>query len=250
MRFFNFSENPDEKFDWNNHNAEEKLDGSLILLFNYNNKWLVNTRGSFAQGELNFTKKSWADWVWETLPNKNVINQLIANLPMLWNSFLLIIKLLGIIPAPQLYLLSAIEKLTGNELEYEQSDKIATDLGVLRPKRFKFNNAIEIKSFLIENAKIDPTFEGFVLVDQHKNRLKIKSETYVSLHHLVDNGNIYNPSRLVPLVLNGERSEVVSYFPEVAPYYDKVEQKLTAELNNLIKLYGSPRISKIKRNSL
>lgn len=53
-RFFNYGECPDQdkKFDWNNFSAETKEDGSLILLYRFNNEWRVNTRGSFGLGEI------------------------------------------------------------------------------------------------------------------------------------------------------------------------------------------------------
>jgi hypothetical protein len=53
-RFFNAGECPDleQKFDFENFTAQAKEDGSLMLLYCYQGSWRVNTRGSFAQGEI------------------------------------------------------------------------------------------------------------------------------------------------------------------------------------------------------
>ena len=45
-RFFNFGEGfASKKLDWNKAVALEKLDGTLISLWNYKDKWHVSTRG-------------------------------------------------------------------------------------------------------------------------------------------------------------------------------------------------------------
>jgi len=235
-RFFNFGET-ETKFIWDqNVTAHEKVDGSLILMYFYGG-WHINTRGSFADGELAFTGKSWKEWVLEAIPNKSEIEKLDPAFTYIMEFVSPYNKVVRTYPQPQMYLLSVIQTNTGFELSIDQSDVIASALGVFRPKRFSLKVPEEIKHFLTENSKSDPTFEGFVLVDSIGNRVKFKAETYVNLHHLVDNGNIFNPSRLVPLVLNGERDEVVVYLPEVAPYFDQVEEVLSREFNQMIEIW-------------
>lgn len=49
-KFFNFSENKTNTT--NNFEIYEKLDGSLIILFNYSDKWLFASRGSFTSDQV------------------------------------------------------------------------------------------------------------------------------------------------------------------------------------------------------
>lgn len=215
------------KFIWdNNVKAVEKIDGSLILLYWYSGVWNINTRGSFADGELAFTGKSWKEWVLEAIPNKSMINQLNTKFTYIMEFVSPYNKIVRHYSTPQLYLLSVMETATGEEMNDEDADDVSLSLGILRPQRFDLKVPEQIKDYLTKNAQDDPTFEGLVLIDRNRNRIKFKSDTYVSLHHLVDNGNLFNPSRLVPLVLNGERDEIVAYLPEIAPFFDKVEATL------------------------
>lgn len=227
-----------EKFVWDDSvRAVEKIDGSLVLLYFYAGKWRVNTRGSFADGELAFTGKSWGEWIWSAISNKQAVEELNRQYTYILEFVSPYNKVVRQYSGVQLFLLSIIETNTGNELSEETADSVAVLLGILRPQRFTLKNAEEIQCFLKENSKIDPTFEGFVLVDRNHNRIKFKSETYVNLHHLVDNGNLFNPSRLVPLVLNGERDEVVAYLPEVAEHFDRVEDVLNKAFDDLMKVW-------------
>ena len=47
-RFYNFEEVPEErvKFDWKHSYATEKIDGSLLCIFNYMGEWLLSTRST------------------------------------------------------------------------------------------------------------------------------------------------------------------------------------------------------------
>src|SRR4029077_15803171 len=59
-RFFNLGEQPEifKDFDWEEFVCQTKEDGSLIFLYHYADEWRVNTSGSFAQGECNFSGKT------------------------------------------------------------------------------------------------------------------------------------------------------------------------------------------------
>ena len=55
--------------------------------------------------------------------------------------------------------------------------------------------------------------EGYVVVDKHFNRVKVKGAAYVAAHHLKNNG-VMSTSRAVELARANEIDEVLSYFPE------------------------------------
>lgn len=221
-----------ESFIWDEKTTVvEKIDGSLVLLYWYD-KWRVNTRGSFAESELNFTNRTWSDWIWSLLDSSKV-DSLDKNLTYVFEFVSPYNKVVRNYSEPALYLLTIVDK-NGNEPTHEEVGNIAAFLSVYRPKIYSLSDAKSITDFLDKNCQDDPTFEGFVVVDRDFKRIKFKSEMYVNLHHLVDNGNLFNPKRLVPLVLNGEIEEVVAYLPEIKPHAENVQSALLVEWEKLL----------------
>ena len=74
-RFFNYGEYPDgeEQFDWSSVVAQEKVDGSLMILYNYAGAWHVATKGSpDAGGNVGQESFTFADLFWKTFNNQFV----------------------------------------------------------------------------------------------------------------------------------------------------------------------------------
>lgn len=81
--------------------------------------------------------------------------------------------------------------------------------------------------------------EGFVVVNNKtRERVKIKSLTYVQLHHLRGEG-VPSMGRMMTLVLQGETEEVLTYFPEFQQYITPIEQALEAMLGDAEQLYAA-----------
>ena len=66
--------------------------------------------------------------------------------------------------------------------------------------------------------------EGYVVVDKDFNRVKIKSPTYVALHHMRNNG-VLSYERGIEIVRGNELEEVVTYFPEFKEHLEKIKEK-------------------------
>ena len=81
----------------------------------------------------------------------------------------------------------------------------------LAPRTFNFSSLEEITLFA--NKLKGTESEGYVVVDDQFNRIKIKGEEYVRLHHLKNN-SAGSLKRLILAIRHGEFDEVVSYFPE------------------------------------
>lgn len=226
-RFFNAGECPDDdkKFDWSSFTAEDKEDGSLMSLFNYRGSWLVTTRGSFALGEIQQgSGKVWEEAFYDALPNEKGLDYLHLGHTYVFEFCSRMNKVVRDYPEPTLFLLSAFHNKTGVEASEHICDSVAGYLGVKRPSRFcaqSFSDIVE----LVNNAS-EPTFEGYVLRDRHGTRLKVKNPSYVALHHLKDNGNVFAAKNLVPLLLKGEHAEVLAAFPEAAEKLADVAEKL------------------------
>lgn len=225
-RFYNVGEDVDafKAFNWDDFDCTTKEDGSLILLFHYEGDWHVNTSGSFGYGDVGFSGKSWRDLFWQTSGIRPW--RLGKSLTYIFELCSTHNKVVRIYPKPTVYLLGATRPSGCAELGPLDVDIEAAIIGCPRPERHRFKSMAEITAFLEAKAETDMTFEGVVLRDSNGVRFKAKSKSYVALHHLHDNGNIFNPKRLVPLVLAGDRDEVVAYFPEVTEAIDKVAAEI------------------------
>ena len=82
-------------------------------------------------------------------------------------------------------------------------------------------------------SELDVNAEGYVVVDKDFNRVKIKSPTYVALHHMRNNG-VLSYERGIEIVRGNELGEVLTYFPEFKPHLEKIKNaydSLIASLN-------------------
>jgi len=73
-RFFNVGEVRQhfKKFNWLAFECQEKHDESLILLYYWNDEWQINTRGSFGDGKVNESEKTWHDLFYMAIPKKDL----------------------------------------------------------------------------------------------------------------------------------------------------------------------------------
>ena len=72
--------------------------------------------------------------------------------------------------------------------------------------------------------ELDCNNEGFVVCDKNFNRVKIKSPTYVALHHMKNNG-VLSYERGIEIVRGNELEEVLTYFPEFKDHLEQIKEK-------------------------
>lgn len=235
-RFFNWGEVPDEmlSFDFSNSFVQSKEDGSLAIIYFFNDSWHINTRGSFGLDPIQWQSFTWRQAMCRAL-QINDINDLKSILdPSLtyvcefvspWN------KIVRTYQSPQMFLLTAF--CGKHELDIDQVDKINLD-NFVRPARFDFKSLDEIKLFLSEQEKFDPTFEGVIICDKNFQRWKIKNPSYLCLHKLRGEGdNLYHPRHLLSFVLKNEDDELLTYFPEVKDHYFELKNLVENLFTNL-----------------
>lgn len=242
-RFFNWGEMAHEMplFNWSKARALEKVDGSLITLY-YWNGWRVNTRGSFAncgmfstEWQANFHKMPMT-WTWEQgilrALGLNSLSELDGYLDRslayacefcsLWN------KVVREYEQPCIYALSAFR---GEEEVGPQDCPLFRKV-----KEFQLYSADDVTDYV--NTQPEATWEGCVVMDDAGRRWKIKNRRYLSLHKMKGaNGDaLYNPSTLLPYILEGEGGELLAIYPEITDcfhqYKDKVDTAYT-ELESL-----------------
>ena len=107
------------------------------------------------------------------------------------------------------------------------------------PDKYDFSSIYDVIGFVDKKSKEDPTYEGVVICDNHFRRFKLKSDSYVALHHLKDNGNIFNPKKMLPVILKNEVDEILAYLPEVAPAFEHYQKIMAEDFENLVKVWES-----------
>lgn len=241
-RFFNFGET-EEPFNFSNFHTMEKVDGSLVIIYYYNGTWHANTRGSFGDDYLNHQNFTWKEAFAKALKISSIEKlNLCKELTYICEFCSVYNKVVRIHPEPKLYLLSVFHG--EKELDQTAVDSLSIDAAFHRPEKYNFNNIEEIKQFILKKEEADPTYEGFVICDDKFTRYKLKSKTYLAFHHLIDNGNIFNPKRLIDIALAGETAEMILYIPEIKELLEEVKNKLNIEYENIKNLWE--KIKKIE----
>lgn len=215
-RFFNYGENVDEdKFDWTSFVAQEKVDGSLMIVYHYRNEWHVATKGmASAHGPVGNMDFSFAELFWKTFNNQMYF---ISDLnPRSTYLFELTSKYNRVVTSQsnndgKLTLIGVRDNENGREI-----------LSVIYREYFDVVRSFSMSTIeeILSSAKeLDPSKqEGFVLVDKNFNRIKVKSEKYVLIHHLKDS---LNDDKIIELIKSGEDSEVMAYFPDLKKKFDQ-----------------------------
>jgi hypothetical protein len=244
-RFFNYGEYEDDRiqFNWSNFSALEKVDGSLMIVYFYGGQWHINTSGSFGFSNVGMSDKTWCEMFWGVLSEQmnrsslEIQNQLNKDYTYIFELCSIFNKVVRLYTTSTVYFLSAYDIKNGYELTINEDKLEADRLSFLQPAIYNFNSMEEILEFLHQKESEDPTFEGVVLRDKNNIRFKVKSESYLRLHHMFDNGNIANPKYYVPFILKGEKDELISYFPEMKDLLDTCEEKILLEWKNLLDVW-------------
>ena len=235
-RFFNWGEveilgaphfNLDNtQFNFDDFVTQSKEDGSLMILYNYNDKWMLNTR-SFFLNEVGKTKviMSGIHEVYVDEVIKVFLSALNSKIECLEDldkyldkdytyCFEFCSHLNRIVrnyKKSTVFLLAKIANKNFQEAENEETDKAAYSIGAARPKDYKLKTFKAIIEAMKEMINKDPSLEGFVIRDLNSSRWKIKSPSYFFLHHIsYDRMRTPFPKDLVPLILQGEGTELFS----------------------------------------
>ena len=210
-RFYNLEEKLTQDFDWSEFTTNDKVDGSLILIYFYNGEWRINTRGSFGEGIIHTEcPYTWSSLVKECV-NVNLLDKrytYVAELCSRYN------KVVVDYPTPIVYILSAFKG--EEELTLEETFALTEGAGFEKPVCYKLRSVQEVSEWIsAASNKYGGAYEGVVLRDKKNCRIKVKNPLYVALHHLKGNGNLFLYRNIVPFVFAGESEEVLGYFPEL-----------------------------------
>jgi hypothetical protein len=237
FKFGNYGESYADKIDWNTARVQDKIDGSLIKVWFENNNWNISTNGTINAFEAKCpTGETFGDLFLECVDNTPREK---FNSETFWefcNSSL---------NKYYTYMFEMVHHLTRVVIRYDKpmvfhigtrnnitGEEIIQDIGIQHPKEYKFNSLEDV----IAIAQTLPySEEGYVVVDNNWNRVKVKSPSYVAVHHLKNSG-VITYKRIMELVFKGETEEFLIYFPEFKPYIDKADKafKNYVEQTNIV----------------
>jgi len=191
-KFFNYEELvgnkwveskiPNEPFE-----VFEKMDGSLGILFNYNNEWILATKGSFTSDQ--------AIRGMEIL-KKYRYEKLIKGFTYLFEIIYPENRIVCEYDFEDLILLAVVDNKDGYELRIHDDNihlegirfrNLYNNLGFKVVKKYDgVRDYSELKSKILQNA------EGFVIKFENGVRMKIKGEEYVRLHKILTELSTYD----------------------------------------------------------
>lgn len=224
-KFFNHGEGHAAEIDWTTATVQEKLDGSLCVLYHYAGEWHVQTTGTpDAGGPVYGLPRTFADLFWEAWDTETNGGGLPGPHAEGYSFYFELTSPFNRIVVPhaetRLRLLGARHLESDAELSQEEASALLGDVFEL-PKKFWLGSWDGIKETFARLSPLET--EGYVVCDGNFNRVKVKHPGYVSLHHAKDGASFKN---LVEVARSGEASELESAFPELKAQLDEIRGRL------------------------
>lgn len=246
-KFFNFGEPCADSIDWGTARVQEKVDGSLIILYFYAGKWNAATSGMpDASGDVNGFAMTFGDLFWDTFKAKEM------ELPRHGMEDM---TFMFELTSPQNRIVVRQEKanitfLEGRKLSgyYLDSDTMAYCRATLNWDEVKVFPLKTLDDALATFETLDPLkIEGYVIRDAAGARIKVKHPGYVAIHHMRGEGAL-TPKKVLQVILSGEADEVLANFPEWKPAFDQVVTRLNAMEDELTAAYAGIRGLEVQKD--
>lgn len=223
-KFFNESEGHADKIDWSeNVTVQEKVDGSLMVLYRYNNEWCVQTSGTpDASGQVHDCEgMSFNDLFWKTFNDMKL--ELPPSEDLCYSFELTSPHNRVVVPHTdtKLTLIGVRDRITGCEYP---SSMFAFQFPAVKEYNLKsLDEVVETFKTLSPLSQ-----EGYVIRGARKAngsyaRVKVKHPGYVAIHHMRDT---LCDRAMLEVIRTGESSEFLTYFPEYAPQFNAIKERL------------------------
>ena len=224
FKFGNYGESYAPKINWENAAVVEKIDGSLIKFFYDNEEWHIATNGQIDAFEIPINDEglTFGDLVFEALGGQEQFSKLTY---LLDRNFTYMFELVSpitqvVIPYPntELYYLGARDIITMRE-DRLKDNSIMDKFGIKQPKYYATIHDIDE---CIRNAnEMGKDNEGFVVVDDCYNRIKVKSPEYLRAAKL-NNNNRITIKRVVEMMREEQLDDFIAYCPQHEEMVNKV----------------------------
>lgn len=236
-RFFNYGEAPEfSSFNFEESEVCEKVDGSLIKIYNYDGIWHISTRGTaFAESECNGFGLTFRDLILRAMPeavsihengatsfiSKDKAFQEYCNL-WLDTEWTYIFEFTSVenrvvtrYEGYNLTFLAARHNQTGEYGDEYEERAVVDAFECAVAKRYKFDT---IEHCLDAVKELPDMQEGYVVYVGGAPVCKIKSPAYVVAHRIKGEG--LTPKRIMQLVLMNEVDEYLAYFEEDRKFFE------------------------------
>jgi RNA ligase len=215
-KFFNLGESnqlaPSGDFE-----AEEKLDGSMITVFNYNDQWRTATKGSLDSDQARMAQKFIQADKLDRVGGTCIFE-------LVGPSNKIVVKY----PKDELRLIGHYNDM-GFESITAREDVIAGLLGVLRPKLFKAKSLAQLVDHV---DRLPADEEGFVIQWPNGLRLKVKGAEYLKLHRAI---NGLSPLSVWDIMQTGNAEAYRRELPEEFwADFDSIHEILSAKLKEIL----------------
>ena len=219
-KFFNLGEMPEtqpEVLPTGSFLVEEKLDGSLGVIFHHEGKWQIATKGSLNSEQAQYAQKHLMPRYnfEEALPGFTILVEIIYPENRIVVDY-------G--TSAELVLLTSINNETGEEGDPITRGVFADNLGMREVPVHCFNNILELP--FRENH------EGYVIRWTDCNtRVKVKSPRYVQVHRLL---SYKSPRRILEAMQDGTYEEIREQLPhEIAGDFDDIAASLRMSIRQI-----------------
>ena len=238
-KFFNFGEEYADNIDWESAVVETKEDGSLIKIYFYNDEWKVATNGTIDAEDAELQSGPYKNFkqLFDAAAEKchfdfSKLNRYFTYCCEICSEF-------NIIICPQ----SEIRLIHIGTRNNRTFQEVETDIGIPHPQKYALSS---LEDCIAMAKTFDFTKEGFVVKDKNYNRIKVKSEDYVRVHRLANNGSM-TEERAIELIRANELDEFFTYFPHYKEYIGRIKAKIAALSYTIDKDISRARV--IKENS-
>ncbi len=217
-KFFNAGERglpaPDLPFE-----VFEKLDGSLIIIFYHDGRWIASTKGAFDSAQ--------AQWAQERIDALD-LDVLTQGTTYLAEAVYPGNRIVVLYDEPALVMLAAYAQ-DGSELSFADLDSVARRLGWRSAERHAFSS---IKDLIVHAGTLPKSKEGFVVRFSDGSRLKLKGAEYKRIHALISG---CTPLAIWEIIAAGDDLEMVrrDLPEEFWADFDDIRARLTTKLASL-----------------
>lgn len=233
-KFGNYNESYADKIDWNTARVQDKIDGSIIKLWwnKTEGKWQFSTNGTI-NAETALANQMTQETFLDVIKKADNYNEIVLRLADLSKYHTFIFELVSPetqvvvkYPVSHLYHIGTRNNLSGREIDF--------DIGIEKPKEYCLKSLDDCLNAAYDLNKSDDGLihdvkkEGFVVVDDNWNRIKIKSPDYLMLHRMSSNSN-FSKERIVGMIRDGVVSipSICDDFPNYAHYFKFYDFKIS-----------------------
>lgn len=233
-KFGNYNESYADKIDWNTARVQDKIDGSIIKMWwnRTTGRWQFSTNGTI-NAETTLANQMTQETFLDVIKKADNYNEIVLRLADLSKDHTFIFELVSPetqvvvkYPVSHLYHIGTRNNISGMEIN--------SDIGIEKPKEYFLKSLDDCLSAAYDLNKSDDGLihdvkkEGFVVVDDNWNRIKIKSPDYLMLHRMSFNSN-FSKERIVGMIRDGVVSipSICDDFPNYAHYFKFYDFKIS-----------------------